>query len=90
MEYGLWSVLFGGLGREPGFSGWFDAGMVFFFYVPNLIIAELFIRAGRNQRGALVIGGAGALLLAASAFIVVATWMFTASVWGPRIVPPFI
>jgi hypothetical protein len=89
MEYGLWSVLFGGLGRGQAFSGWFDAAMVFFFYVPNLMIAEVFIRSGRNDRRAFVNRGAVVLLLAASAFIVVATWMFTASVWGPRIVAPF-
>lgn len=88
MEYGLWSVLFGGLGRGPGFSGWFDAAMAFFFYVPNLAFAELFIRAARKDRGALVNGGAVALQLAASVFIAVATWTFTASVWGPRIVAP--
>ncbi|WP_313324742.1 DUF2306 domain-containing protein [Sphingobium yanoikuyae] len=88
MEYGLWSVLFGGLGRGPGFSGWFDAVMVFFFYAPNLFIAELFIRAGRNGRGVLANGGAVALLLSASIFIVIATWMFTASIWGPRILAP--
>lgn len=88
MEYGLWSVLSGGLGCGAGFSGWFDAVMVFFFYVPNLISAELFISAGEKDRGVLANGGAVALLLAAGIFIVIATLMFTASIWGPRMIAP--
>lgn len=90
MEYGLWSLLFGGLGRALGFGGWFDAMMVFFFYVPNLFVAELFIRAVRKSRGTLINLGAIALILIASAFIVVATWAFTASLWGPRIVSAYV
>ena len=89
MEYGLWFLLFANLGRAAGFSGWFDAVMVFFFYVPNLIIAELFIHVGRKDRGASVNLGATVLLLAAAAFVIVATWTFTASIWGPRMVGPF-
>lgn len=85
MEYGLWSLLFGDVGREPGFGGWFDAIMVFFFYVPNLVIAELFIRTAGKDRGALVDVGAAALFLTASAFIAFATWIFTTGLWWPRI-----
>ncbi len=86
MEYGLWFLLLGFLGRTGGFGGWFDAIMVFFFYVPNLIIAELFIRAARKDRSAVVNFGVSALLLAANIFVIAVTWTFTASVWGPRMI----
>jgi phosphoglycerol transferase MdoB-like AlkP superfamily enzyme len=66
----LWSALVGGFGREPDFSGWFDAIIVFFFDVPNLAIAELVIRVSRRNWSVLVDSGASVLLLAClSAFI---------------------
>jgi hypothetical protein len=86
MEYGLWFLLFGGLGRGNGFSGWFDAVMMFFFYVPNLVVAEVFIRARRTDQGGAIDVGAAALLFAASAFVIAATWMFTANMWGPSMI----
>lgn len=84
MEYGTWFLLSGGLGTGRGFSGWFDMVMAFFFYVPNLIIAEQFIRARRRQRGAWVELGWAALLLVASAFVMMVTWTFTEGAWGRR------
>ncbi|APO77044.1 hypothetical protein AM571_PA00158 (plasmid) [Rhizobium etli 8C-3] len=86
MEYGAWFLLSGGVGIRPGFTGLFDAIMMFFFYVPNLIVAELFIRARRRDFGALASFGAATVLLAASAFIIFATWSFTARSWGPRMI----
>ncbi len=35
MEYGLWFLLFGFLGRTVDFNGWFDTIMVLFFYLPQ-------------------------------------------------------
>ena len=35
----------GGVGHTKIFDGPFDVAMAFFFYVPNLAVAELFIRA---------------------------------------------
>ncbi|EIT72240.1 MULTISPECIES: DUF2306 domain-containing protein [Hydrocarboniphaga] len=84
MEYGTWFLVSGGLGTGRGFSGWFDMVMAFFFYVPNLIVAEQFIRARRKQRGALLELGSAALLLAASAFVMMVTWTFTEGAWGRR------
>lgn len=86
MEYAFWFLLTGGLGRTSDLTGWFDAIMVFFFYVPNLIIAELFIRARRKDRGAAASLGAATLILAASAFVIVATWSFTVRAWGPGMI----
>ena len=84
MEYGAWFLLSGGVGTGPSFTGWVDVIMMFFFYVPNLIVAELFIRARRRDRGVVASFGAAAVLLAASASIVFATWSFTVRSWGPR------
>ncbi|MBB3103980.1 hypothetical protein [Azomonas macrocytogenes] len=84
MEYGTWFLLSGGLGVGRGFTGWFDMIMAFFFYIPNLVIAEQFIRSRRKERGALVNLGSAALLLAASAFVMVVTWSFTNGAWGRR------
>lgn len=86
MEYGAWHVLTGGIGIESGFSGWFDAIMMFFFYVPNLLVAELFIRSRQRDYRPVASLGATAILLIASAFIIFATWTFTARNWGPRMI----
>lgn len=89
MEYGLWFLLFGRLGHSIEFTGWFDAIMVFFFYLPNLLVAELFIRARRQAPGTAANLGAAAVLLAASAFVVLATWTFTTDYWGPGMISGF-
>src|SRR3546814_12780918 len=65
------------------FRGWFDAIMTFFFYIPNLAVAEFFIRAGTGKRAGKRDTPAALLLLAATAFVAVATWFFTVSPWGP-------
>ena len=44
MEYNIWLRLLHGAGHGHHYSGLFDHVMDFFFYVPNLILAELFIR----------------------------------------------
>src|SRR3546814_4305417 len=82
MEYALWYLAMGDLGTNH-FHGWFDAIMMFFFYVPNLLVAEFFIRArdgGTHGKGEIP---AALALIAASLFIAVATWFFTVSNWGP-------
>lgn len=83
MEYGFWFLSVGKLGHTSHFSGWFDGVMVFFFYLPNLAVAELFIRSGNSERHPALRLATAAILLAASAFVLVATWFFTARYWGP-------
>ncbi len=77
MEYGLWFLLTNKLGHHSDFSGWFDAVMVFFFYVPNLLVAEMFIRARGDARGPAFTNVATGILAAATAFTLLATWNFT-------------
>lgn len=85
IEYGAWFLLSRISGPMAEFSDWFDAVMVFFFYVPNLIVAEFVIRAGQQNRTASADLLASALFVAASAFIAFVTLMFTAHTWGPKI-----
>lgn len=86
MEYGAWFLFADGAGIGDNFTGWFDAIMMFFFYVPNLIVAETFIRSRQQDRGAAIDLGTAVVLLAASLFIIVATWTFTVRSWAPRMV----
>lgn len=86
MDYGFWSVITDGAGHTHGFDGPFDVVMAFFFYLPNLAVAELFVRARRAPAGAgfrvlasLVMGGATGVL-------VLGTYYFTRFYWGPGIV----
>lgn len=90
MDYGFWMLLTGGLGHGPGFSGPFDRVMAFFFYVPNLLIAEVFIRGSGKATSPVVRLAASAALLAASAFILVGTFYFTKFYWGPAILERLI
>lgn len=85
MEYGFWFLVADGAGHTREFGGWFDWVMDFFFYLPNLAVAELFIRARRLRSGpALRIGGT-VVLVAAAAFVLLATWNFAVNFWLPGI-----
>lgn len=84
MEYGFWFPLTGKLGHAHDFSGWFDHVMAFFFYLPNLALAELFIRT-RRSAGAVVQWIGAALLLFATVVVLVGTWYFAVRYWLPGI-----
>jgi len=87
LDYGIWLKLVGGIGHAPhSFDGPFDLVMDFFFYLPNLLVAELFIR--RQARRALPAlrrhaGTAGIVVLAT--FIGLATYLFAHAYWLPHI-----
>lgn len=84
MEYGFWFLVAGRVGHAGDFSGWFDMVMAFFFYLPNLAVAEAFIRARRTPRPA-ARNAASLALLGATAFLVLATWVFAHDFWLPGI-----
>jgi hypothetical protein len=86
LDYGFWFMAVGRTGHNSHFTGWFDHVMVFFFYVPNLAIAELAIRARRGLPAGLLGPAISATLFIASIFVLVATWSFTKDYWGPGIV----
>lgn len=66
LEYGLSALLELG-GRSAGFSGSFDHVMAFAFYLPNLVIAELYVRALRPSSSTLTRTAAFAAMLIAAA-----------------------
>jgi hypothetical protein len=85
MEYGFWFLVAGKIGHTGGFSGWFDMVMAFFFYLPNLAVAEAFIRARGAAPGTPLRVAATLLLLGASGFVMLATWVFATRYWLPGI-----
>lgn len=85
MDYGFWLTLTRGLGHSSDFRGAFDVAMAFFFYIPNLLVAELFIRRTRLSLGPAARVSLAALLVCASAFILIGTYYFTRFLWGPAI-----
>jgi hypothetical protein len=91
MDYGLWLTLTKsvshphGLGHTHGFRGPFDVVMAFAFYVPNLVIAELFIRARRAPGHPAFHAAAAIVLLAATGLVGIGTYYFVRYYWGPAI-----
>ncbi|MEZ6030819.1 MAG: DUF2306 domain-containing protein [Hyphomonadaceae bacterium] len=89
--YGLFFAIMGA--EDPGhteaFLGWFDYVMDFAFFVPPLIVAEMFIRARRSQATTAGRMGAAVTLGLGAAFIAYATFFFTAFGWGPAILMRF-
>jgi hypothetical protein len=50
MHYVIWQAATGGAGSQPDFSGLFDRVQVFAFFVPYLLLAEVFLRMGHRRR----------------------------------------
>ena len=86
MDYGFWLLLSDGLGHTRHFSGPFDMIMAFFFYVPNLLIAEIFIRSPKFKTNPLLNFSASLILLLSTGFLLVGTYYFTLYYWGPAII----
>lgn len=86
MDYGFWLMLADGMGHTRSFSGPFDHIMDFFFYLPNLLIVEVFSRARTYRASPLLRFLASLLLLAATGFLLIGTYYFTLYYWGPAIV----
>jgi hypothetical protein len=59
--------------------------MAFFFYLPNLLVAEAFIRARRITAGPAWQFAAAAVLAGATGFLALGTYYFTRYYWGPAI-----
>ena len=85
MDYGLWLIAAHGLGHRPDFHGPFDAVMAFFFYVPNLILAELFLRARAAPSRSVFRLSAAAVLGLGTFTVLIGTYYFTRYYWGPGI-----
>lgn len=86
MDYGFWFMATHKLGHTPDFRGPFDFVMAFFFYLPNLLLAEMFIRSqGRRSSPALRVMSS-AVLNVVTVVVLVGTYYFTRYYWGPGIV----
>ncbi|GAB4044843.1 DUF2306 domain-containing protein [Spirosoma litoris] len=86
MDYGFWLLLTDGLGHTKTFSGPFDRVMDFFFYIPNLLIVEVFVRARSYKASPVLRLSASFILLFATGFLLLGTYFFTLYYWGPAIV----
>jgi hypothetical protein len=86
MDYGFWLMAMHGMGHTEAFRGPFDVAMSFFFYLPNLALAELFLRArAMRSRKAFRVATATVLNLA-TLIVAVGTYYFVRLYWGPGIV----
>lgn len=85
MDYGFWLLLSDGWGHTEDFRGPFDIVMAFFFYLPNLLVVEAFIRARRKTASPALRLLAAGVLAAATGFLLLGTYFFTAMLWGPAI-----
>lgn len=86
MDYGFWILLTDGLGHAKDFTGPFDRIMAFFFYIPNLLVAEIFIRSRKFMSKGFVNVLSSLLLLFIITFLAIGTYYFTKFYWGPAIV----
>lgn len=90
MDYGFWLMLTGGAGHTENFHGWFDMVMAFFFYLPNLLIVEAFIR-GRQRAASFAFRlAAASVMIGATGFLLLGTYYFTKIFWGPAIIERLI
>lgn len=85
MDYGFWILLTGGIGHGPDYRGGFDLVMDFAFYLPNLALAEAFIRARAAPDRPALQAGSAALLAVFAGFIGLATFQFATLYWLPGI-----
>lgn len=86
MDYGFWLLAVNGLGHTGSFHGPFDVAMSFLFYLPNLAVAEAYLRAPRwKAHPAVRVAGVAALNLA-TLVVLVGSYYFIRFYWGPAIV----
>ena len=85
MDYGFWFMVTDRLGHNSDFTGAFDYFMDFFFYLPNLLVAEIFIGRYEVLKSGFAKFLAIVFLSGANLFLIVATYFFTKEYWGPAI-----
>ena len=90
MDYGFWALAANGAGHTKAFDGPFDVVMSFFFFIPNLVVAEAIIRARHAHASVAMRSIAATLLTAATGFVVLGTYYFTRYHWGPGILARLI
>lgn len=58
VHYGLWYMATGGIASNDQFTGLFDRVQLWAFFLPYLVLVELWLRARRRREGAAAGGGA--------------------------------
>lgn len=86
IDYGFWIMLTNGAGHNDSFSGWFDHIMPFFFYLPNLLVAQVFISGRKNKLRPLITIISAFGLLIIIGFLLIGTYYFARYYWGPAII----
>jgi len=86
MDYGFWLLLADGIGHTSEFNGPFDQVMSFFFFIPNLLVAEVFIRNSERKMSDVINWIASLTLISATGFLIIGTYYFTLYYWGPAMV----
>ena len=90
MDYGFWFLLADGWGHTSDFHGPFDNFMSFFFYLPNLLVAEIIINRYAFLKRTGVQWASVVILFLATAFLGLGSFFFIKELWGPAIVKGFI
>lgn len=85
MEYAFWFLFAHRLGHTHGFHGPFDAVMAFFFYLPNLLIAESYLRSRSAAAPAAKFAGAFVMSVAVC-LLMMATYFFATKYWWPAMI----
>ncbi|MEO0603184.1 MAG: DUF2306 domain-containing protein, partial [Myxococcota bacterium] len=84
MDYAAWFLTTGGIGHDSTFTGPFDQFMDFAFYLPSLLVAEVYLRARPRTlpRPAAVL--ATLAMHIATLYVIVATTYFSVELWIPH------
>jgi len=85
MDYGFWLMAAHGAWHTENFHGAFDVAMAYLFYLPNLAMAELFLRGKRIGSHPVLLASATAVLSVAALVVAVGTYYFAHFYWGPAI-----
>ena len=88
MDYGFWLYIAAPapIGHLVNYRGPFDIVMSFFFYLPNLAVAELFLRAGGMLSHRVLRIFTVIVLNAANVLVIVGTYNIVHDYWGPAII----
>lgn len=86
MDYGFWLLAAHRIGHAENFHGPFDIVMSFFFYLPNLALAELFLRARQLPSHPAFRISTAMVLNVATLFVAVGTYYFLRYYWSSGII----
>ena len=89
MDYGFWLLAMHRIGHRGDFHGPFDYIMAFFFYLPNLAVAELYLRAGKLHTHPAARTAIALVMNLATLVVAVGTYYFLRFYWGPGILGAF-